>query len=357
MSVKPLSVALLGCGRIATRHADLLTNGQIDGAFLVGAVEINEKKRLAFSNKYNVECYESIENLLQHHTVDAVAVLTPSGLHAENVIQLAPYIKNIIVEKPMALSLDDADKMIAACDVNGSRLFVVKQNRFNLPVRQARLALEQGRFGKLVLGTVRVRWCRDQNYYDQDHWRGTWLLDGGVLTNQASHHIDLLQWMFGEVESVMAMSSTALVDIETEDTAVVILRFVSGALGIIEATTATRPQNLEGSLSILGQLGNVVIGGFAVNKIISWQFQHSLDGDAEVLSKYSTNPPDVYGFGHLEIYRHIVDCIQTGKKQLVDGLEARKSLELINAIYESIETGKEVFLRFRPKHSKLGIVN
>ena len=132
---------------------------------------------------------------MQHHTVDAVAVLTPSGLHAENVIQLAPCIKNIIVEKPMALSLDDADKMFAACDVNGSRLFVVKQNRFNLPVRQARLALEQGRFGKLVLGTVRVRWCRDQNYYDQDHWRGTWLLDGGVLTNQASHHIDLLQWM------------------------------------------------------------------------------------------------------------------------------------------------------------------
>lgn len=356
VSLKPLRFALLGCGRIASRHAEILSSGSVEGACLVGAVEIDKVKRTAFSDKYGVTCYENLEDLLKQVSLDAIVVLTPSGLHASHVIKLAPHVRNIIVEKPMALSLDDADEMIAHCDMHGTRLFVVKQNRFNLPVQQARLALEEGRFGKLVMGSVRVRWCRPQSYYDQDSWRGTWLLDGGVLTNQASHHVDLLQWMFGDVESVMAMSRTALVNIETEDTAVVLLRFTNGALGVIEATTATRPRDLEGSLSILGELGSVVIGGFAVNKIISWQFTHPRTDDTEVLAKYSVNPPDVYGFGHLELYRHVVDCIRTGKKQLVDGLEARKSLELINAIYESIETGREVFLRFRPKHSKLGSI-
>lgn len=353
MSITPLRVALLGCGRIAVRHAELLSSGSIDGACLVGAVEPNKIRRDAFHGKYNIPCFETIDQLLDNVEIDAVAVLTPSGLHASHVIQLAPYVKNLIVEKPMALSLEDADKMISECDMHGSRLFVVKQNRFNVPVQRARLALEQGRFGKLVMGSVRVRWCRSQAYYDQDPWRGTWEFDGGVLTNQASHHIDLLQWMMGPVESVMAMSRTALVDIETEDTAVVILRFSSGALGVIEATTATRPKDLEGSLSILGEYGNVVIGGFAVNQITSWEFSKPLPEDADILTKFSVNPPDVYGFGHKEIYLHIVDCIRTGNMQLIDGLEARKSLELINAIYESIETSREVFLRFRPRHSRL----
>jgi UDP-N-acetyl-2-amino-2-deoxyglucuronate dehydrogenase len=352
---QPLRVGLLGCGRIAIRHADLLSKGLVQGARLVGAVEIDGSRRRAFTDKYAVDCFESVDELLSHVSLDVVAVLTPSGLHASQVINLAPLVKNIIVEKPMALSLDDADKMIAACDMYGSRLFVVKQNRFNVPVQQARLALEQGRFGKLVMGSVRVRWCRSQSYYDLDAWRGTWSLDGGVLANQASHHVDLLQWMFGQVESVMAMSRTALVDIETEDTAIVLLRFSNGALGVIEATTAARPGDLEGSLSILGEYGSVVIGGFAVNKILTWQFANALPEDQGVLDKFSVNPPDVYGFGHMELYRHIVDCIRTGTNQLVDGLEARKSLELINAIYESIETGREVFLRFRPRHSKLGL--
>ena len=162
-----------------------------------------------------------------------------------------------MVEKPMALTLDDADSMIEACDNHGVKLFIVKQNRFNVPVVQLRKALEDGRFGKLIMGTVRVRWCRPQAYYDQDSWRGTWAYDGGVLTNQASHHIDLLEWMLGDVESVFAKSKTALVDIEAEDTAVVILKFRNGALGVIEATTAIRPKDLEGSLSVLGEKGSV----------------------------------------------------------------------------------------------------
>ena len=212
----------------------------------------------------------------------------------------------------MALTLPDADKMIEACDEAGVKLFVVKQNRFNVPVVQLRKALEDGRFGRLIMGTVRVRWCRTQAYYDQDAWRGTWALDGGVLTNQASHHVDLLEWMMGEVESVFAKSKTALVDIEAEDTAVVILKFRNGALGVIEATTAIRPKDLEGSISILGETGSVEIGGFAVNKMQTWNFTSHQDGDDEVLAKYSVNPPNVYGFGHQAYYEHVVDCINNG---------------------------------------------
>jgi predicted dehydrogenase len=285
---------------------------------------------------------------------DIVVVLTESGLHGEHTIALAPYGKHIVVEKPMALTLKDADEMIHACDRHGVRLFVVKQNRFNVPVVKLREALEGGRFGKPVLGTVRVRWCRSQAYYDQDPWRGTWALDGGVLTNQASHHIDLLEWMMGEVESVFAKSMTALADIETEDTAVVILKFRSGALGVIEATTATRPVDLEGSISILGEKGSVEIGGFAVNEMKVWRFESPTPEDDEVLAKYSVNPPNVYGFGHKAYYEHVIDCITQDKPHLVDGLEGRKSLELISAIYESVETGREVLMRFVPRQCKLG---
>jgi predicted dehydrogenase len=254
----------------------------------------------------------------------------------------------------MALTLEDADAMIRVCDEAGIKLFVVKQNRFNVPIVKLREALDGGRFGKLVLGTVRVRWCRTQAYYDQASWRGTWALDGGVLSNQASHHIDMLEWMMGDVESVFAMSSTALVRIEAEDTAIVALRFKNGALGLIEATTATRPRDLEGSISILGEGGTVEVGGFAMNEMKVWNFVHAQPGDEEVMRRYSVNPPDVYGFGHHAYYDHVVDCIVNEKRHLVDGLEGRKSLELISAIYESVETGREVPLRFRARHARLG---
>jgi predicted dehydrogenase len=285
---------------------------------------------------------------------DVAVVLTESGHHAEHVLALSRYGCDIVVEKPMALTLDDADAMIRACDAVAARLFVVKQNRFNVPVVKLREALEQGRFGRLVLGTVRVRWCRTQAYYDQDPWRGTWALDGGVLSNQASHHVDLLEWMMGDVDSVFARGTTALARIEAEDTAVVVLKFRSGALGIIEATTAARPSDLEGSISLLGEHGSVEIGGFAVNEIKVWKFTHPDPQDERVMSHFSVNPPNVYGFGHQAYYEHVIDCIRNDKHQLVDGLEGRKSLELISAIYESIETGREVELRFRPARCRLG---
>lgn len=351
-----LGVALLGCGRIAVRHAQLLSSGEIAGAKLVCVCDIDKSRAEAFGTKYNVPYFADLDSMMQScgGQIDLVSILTPSGMHAQNTLEVAPYKKHIVVEKPMALTLEDADKMIESCDRSGGGLFVVKQNRYNLPVQKLREALEAGRFGKIVMGSVRVRWCRDNAYYRQDSWRGTWAYDGGVFTNQASHHIDLLEWMLGDVESVFAKSRTALNAIETEDTGVAVLRFRNGALGVIEATTATRPKDLEGSLSILGEFGSVEIGGFAVNEIKHWNFKEPLESDKEVIEKYSVNPPNVYGFGHKEYYLHVVDSIKNGTKALVDGLEGRKSLELIIAMYESIETGKEVFLRFRPQKCKLG---
>jgi UDP-N-acetyl-2-amino-2-deoxyglucuronate dehydrogenase len=352
-----LKFALMGCGRIAKRHSELLGFGQIDGACLVAVCDIVEAKAKATGEKFNIPYFTDVQAMLNSVEIDVVSVLTESGYHAKHVIEVAESKKHVVVEKPMALTLDDADLMIKTCAEQEVKLFVVKQNRFNVPVIKAREALINGRFGKLVMGTVRVRWCRPQRYYDQDSWRGTWALDGGVLTNQASHHVDLLEWMMGEVESVHAMSSTALADIEAEDTAVVTLRFKNGALGIIEATTAVRPKDLEGSLSILGETGTVEIGGFAVNQMKVWNFVSEEHGDSEVMEKFSVNPPNVYGFGHQAYYEHVVDSISNNKKHLVDGFEGRKSLELINAIYESIETKEEVFLRFKPKHCLLGKVN
>jgi len=350
-----LKFALLGCGRIAKRHSELLGEKQIKDATLAAVCDRVPARAEAIGRRFSVPHFSDMHQMMRTTDIDAVVVLTESGLHAEHVIELAPYGKHILVEKPMALSLTDADQMIAACDRAGVKLFVIKQNRFNVPIVKARAALDAGRFGRLVMGTVRVRWCRAQDYYDQDPWRGTWALDGGVLTNQASHHVDMLEWMMGDVESVSAMSRTALVNIEAEDTAVVTLKFASGALGVIEATTATRPKDLEGSLSILGEGGTVVVGGFAMNKMETWSFVKAEAGDSDVMQKYSVNPPNVYGFGHQAYYEHVVDCILHDRKQLVDGLEGRRSLELISAIYESIETGRQVQMRFRPSRCRLGI--
>ena len=351
-----INFALVGCGRISKRHSELLGENQIAGAQLVAVCDKIVSKAQVIADKYSIPVYSCLHDMMKTEKIDVVVVLTESGLHAQHTIELAPYGAHVVVEKPMALTLDDADAMIEACDKHGVKLFVVKQNRFNVPIVQLRKALDQGRFGKLIMGTVRVRWCRPQAYYDQDSWRGTWAYDGGVLTNQASHHVDLLEWMMGDVESVFAKSKHALADIEAEDTAVVILKFRNGALGVIEATTAIRPKDLEGSISILGETGSVEVGGFAVNEMKTWNFSATLDGDSDVIEKYSVNPPNVYGFGHQAYYEHVVDCLDNDIAQLVDGLQGRKSLELINAIYESIETGKEVALRFTPKYSRLGVV-
>jgi Predicted dehydrogenases and related proteins len=351
---KMLRFALVGCGRIAKRHAELLSEGSIRGGRLIAVCDIDKNRSESFGKQFKVPHHIDFKTMMAKTDADIVSVLTPSGLHAKHVVELAKYKRHIVVEKPMALTLDDANAMINACDNAGIKLFVVKQNRYNYPVQKLREALEAGRFGKIVLGTVRVRWCRTQKYYDQDSWRGTWKMDGGVFSNQASHHIDLLEWMLGEPESVFAKSATALVKIEAEDTGVAIVKFRNGALGVIEATTATRPKDLEGSLSILGEKGSVEIGGFAVNEMKVWNFSEPLESDKVVLSKYRENPSDVYGFGHRAYLEHVTDVILNNKPALVDGLEGRKSLELISAIYESIETSKEVFLKLGARKCKLG---
>jgi len=349
-----IKVALVGCGRIAKRHSDLLGGNKINNAELVSVCDINENKAADLGQKFGVPYYTNMDEMMRAHEIDLVSVLTESGNHAHHVINLAKYGKDIAVEKPLALKLNDIDLMIKACEENGCKLFLIKQNRFNVPVIKLREAVVSGRFGKLILGTVRVRWARNQAYYDQDKWRGTWALDGGVITNQASHHIDMLMWMMGEVVSVFAKTSTSLVNIEAEDTAVAVLKFKNGALGIIEATTATRPKDLEGSISILGEKGSVVISGFAVNKMETWNFEDTIDGDNQVLDKFSVNPPNVYGFGHLACYEHIIDCIINNKKPLIDGDSGKKSLEIITAIYQSHETGQEVFLNSKSLSSNLG---
>lgn len=353
---KPIRFALVGCGRISYKHAGLLAEGQVKGGELAAVCDVVPERAQETGQKYNVPYFKDMHEMMSavSDDIDAVSILTESGLHARHCLELAPYGKHIVVEKPVALTVEDADAMISACDSEGIQLFVVKQNRYNIPVLRLREAFDAGRFGKIVMGTVRVRWSRSQAYYDQADWRGTWAMDGGVFSNQASHHIDLLEWFLGAPVSVFAYSRTALVDIEAEDTGVAVLRFKSGALGIVEATTAARPKDLEGSISILGEKGTVEIGGFAVNELKTWNFSDYREEDKEVMEHSRESPPNVYGFGHGRYLDHVVDCIRSGAPALVDGLEGRKSLELISAIYESIETGREVNLRFQAKQAKLG---
>lgn len=349
-----INFGLVGCGRVSPKHLEAL-HDQIPHARLCAVCDTNFERAQKAGTAYDVPSYDSLEAMLDGSPdIDVVDILTPSGLHAEHAVIAAGRKKHVIVEKPLALTIPDGERIIAACRDAGVKLFVVKQNRFNVPIQHLRDAVRAGRFGKLVMGTVRVRWCRTQEYYDQDAWRGTWAMDGGVIVNQASHHIDLLTWLMGDVESVFAYTTTRLVNIEADDTAVAVLRFTSGALGVIEATTGTRPKDLEGSISILGAHGSVEVGGFAANVMKTWQFSNPEPDDQMILQGSCENPPSVYGFGHKRCLNEIVRCLREETSETVDGEEGLRSLTLINAMYESMETGREVKLRWRPDHVKLG---
>ncbi|HEY1813807.1 MAG TPA: Gfo/Idh/MocA family oxidoreductase [Kofleriaceae bacterium] len=345
-----LKFALIGCGRVSHKHAEAIAN--VPGARLVGVCDVDIARANAIAQPLGIPAFADMDEMISSvPEIDIVEILTPSGHHAQHVIRMARHKKHIVVEKPMALRLDDADEMITACDRAGVRLFVVKQNRCNPPVRRLREAIDADRFGKLVMGTARVRWCRRQDYYDLDAWRGTSALDGGVLANQASHYVDLLVWLFGPVESVVAMTATRLVKIETEDTAAVLLRFANGALGIVEATTATRPTDLEGSLSVLGERGAVVIGGFAVNQLQTWNFETSMPSDDDVVVDSTASGGGVYGAGHRVLLDNVVRTIRGQASPLVDGRDGRRSLEVIDAIYRSVESGREVKLAYHSRKS------
>ncbi len=345
------TIALVGCGRISERHLKVIE--QIPNLKLVAVCDVQVDRVNKVSTEWKVPAFTDALTMVKATKPDIVSILTDSGSHPEVGIELAPHVPVVVVEKPMSLTLEKADQLIETCERCGTKLFVVKQNRFNPPIQALKKAVDAGRFGKMVLGTVRIRWARHQAYYDQDPWRGTWKSDGGVFTNQASHHIDLLQWLMGPVESVKSYVATRLADIEAEDTGVAVLKFHSGALGVVEATTATRPKDLEGSISILGEKASVVIGGFSVNRPVTWNFQESEPADEEI-NKLITDPPNVYGFGHLPFYLDVLDCLESGRNSMLAGLEGRKSLEIINALYESAFTGREVFLHYVPQSVPLG---
>jgi len=349
--------ALIGCGHIARKHAHALTH-YLDDAEIGAFVDLDLARACEFGAKYGAPAFSSVREMTRSldGRIDVFSVLTPSGAHCANVLELVEYGRPIVVEKPMALKLEDADRMLEAADSHGVKLFVVHQNRYNLPIVKAREAMAQGRFGRLVLGTVRLRWTRAQAYYDSEAWRGTWAHDGGVFMNQAAHHIDMLSWFMGNVESIRSMAATRLVQIECEDTGVAVMRFNSGALGVLEATTATRPTDLEGSISILGEKGSVVIGGFFMNELITWNFADKRPIDDLIFEQFKENPRDM-AYNHGEYLRGVIDSVQNKTAGLVDGVEGRKSLELITALYESIETNSDVQLRFRPTKCRLGLAS
>lgn len=349
---KKLKFAFIGCGQIAHKHVTAL--GRLPGVEIAGAYDTNPGVLKTFAEKYQVPSYRDMTKLITEADPDVLDIMTPSGTHAQNVLDLVHYDRHFVVEKPLALRLDQVDAILEKCDQRGTKIFVVKQNRFNPPVQMLKKAIDEGRFGKMVMGTVRVRWCREQEYYSQKPWRGTWAFDGGVLTNQASHHIDMLIWMMGPVESVIAKTTTRLVNIEAEDTGVVIVKFKSGAMGVIEATTATRPKDLEGSISVLGEKGSVEIGGFFMNELKTWNFSKTHAMDRDVWEKHSKVPQDL-AWNHTEFFKDVIDSLITGKRGLIDGLEGRKTIELLNAIYESSSKGKEIFVNSMSGTCKLGV--
>ena len=282
----------------------------------------------------------------QQKDIDAVIIATPSGLHPQHGILAAKAGRHVISEKPMAISLAAADALVQACDDQQVHLFVVKQNRLNPPIVLLKRAIDSGRFGRIYMANCTVRWTRPQDYYDQAPWRGTWEFDGGAFMNQASHYVDLVQWLVGPVESVMAKTATMARRIEAEDSGAAVLKFRSGAIGVIEVTMLTFPRNLEGSITILGETGSVKIGGTAVNKVEHWTFA-DYDDDDKLVEQANTSPPSVYGFGHEGYYRNVESVLRGDARPDTDGRAGRKSLELILGIYESAKTGRDVPLPLR----------
>lgn len=342
----PVRVALLGCGRISKNHLDAIAKvGELQ---LVSVADSDKQRAERIGLERGVPAFGSLEEMLAAVPSDLVTICTPSGLHPRHGIIAAKAGRHVLTEKPMAISLTAADELVQACDAAGALLFVVKQNRLNPSIQLLKAAVDKGRFGRIYMANTTVRWTRPQEYYDQESWRGTWEFDGGAMMNQASHYVDLMQWLVGPVESVMAKTATQARRIEAEDSGVAVLKFRSGALGVIEVNVLTYPRNLEGSITILGEKGSVKIGGTAVNRVEHWSFE-SYDDDDKLIESASTAPPTVYGFGHEGYYRNLLPVLTGTAKADTDGREGRKSLELILAMYESAKTGCEVPIPLRTR--------
>jgi len=341
--MKKLSFAIIGCGRISHKHIEALANNFTE-ADLVSVCDIVPEKMDKDVEEYydfmkqrginldkKINKYTDYKEMLKREDIDAVSICTESGHHAVHALYCLNAGKHVLVEKPMALSLNDADKMIKLSREKNLKLGICHQNRFNSPIQKLRRAVEEGRFGRIINGTARILWNRNDDYYKQAPWRGTKALDGGTLMNQCIHNIDLLQWMMGsEVERVHCERGTFLRNIEMEDFGAILIRFKNGSIGIVEGSACVYPKNLEETLSIFGEKGTVVIGGLAVNKIKTWQFADERDYDKE---DENTEIDSVYGRGHTPLYKNFIDAVNESNEPLINGEEGRKALEIVLRAY------------------------
>ena len=339
---RKIRFALVGCGRIASRHIDALREHG-ERAELVSVCDTDAKALHAAVEQTQAQGFRSLRELLAESDADAVVLATPSGMHAEQGIQLAGAGRHVVSEEPMATRWNDAKRFVHACDQAGVRLFVVKQNRRNATVQMLKRAIELGRFGRIHMVNVNVFWNRPQSYYDEARWRGTWEFDGGAFMNQASHYVDLLDWLIGPVETVHAFTGTLARNIQVEDSGVVNIRWRSGALGSMNVTMLTYPKNLEGSITVIGEKGTVRLGGVAVNEIQHWEFADSHEDDARV-QEVSYQTTSVYGFGHPLYYDNVIRTLRGEAEAETDGREGLRSLELLIGIYLSARDGRMVSL-------------
>jgi len=337
-----LRFAIIGCGRIAPRHAQSLAELS-DRAQLVAVADIIESRAQRIARDYGAETTTDYRRLLERRDIDVVNICTPSGLHARIGIEAAHAGKHVVVEKPMALTIRDADALISACAQAQVTLTVVLQNRYNPPMQDLKELIESGKLGRLFLGNATVRWYRPQSYYE-DGWHGTRAMDGGALMNQSIHHVDALQWLMGDVDSVFAYGATLAHRMECEDVGVAVWKFRSGALGVIEGSTVTWPENLEGSVAIFGEHGSVKVGGTALNRKVFWKVNGALASERFILDQEAVDPPSVYGQSHRAVLADVIDAIHNGRQTKTNGYEGRKSLVLVLAMYASMEERREVCL-------------
>ena len=335
-------LALVGAGRIAQNHfAAIAQHG--NRVELVDVCDIDPEALAKAVAITGARGHSSLSEMLKSTTADAVVLTTPSGLHSAQAQEVAAAGLSVITEKPMSTRWQDGLDMVKACDDASVRLFVVKQNRRNATLQLLKNAVMQKRFGRIYMVNINVFWTRPQDYYDTASWRGTWEFDGGAFMNQASHYVDLLDWLVGPIESLHAYTGTLARNIEVEDTGVVSIKWRSGAMGSMNVTMLTYPKNLEGSITIIGEKGTVRVGGVAVNEIQHWEFAEPSDEDAKVASaSYETT--SVYGFGHPLYYDNVIKVLRGEAEPETDGREGLKSLETLIAIYKSARDGRRVNL-------------
>lgn len=343
-----MNYALIGCGRIATNHIKAAVNNKLN---IVAVCDVKEEAMEALLAKHGLEGEKSIKRytdyrqMLEENDITLVSIATESGAHAGIALHCIDCGVHVIIEKPMAMSMADAEEIIRRSEEKGVKVSACHQNRFNIAVQELRRALEAGRFGRLSHGSIHVRWNRNEDYYTQAPWRGTWAQDGGCLMNQCIHGIDLLRWMMGdEVDEVYGVTAQNFHDyLECEDIGMAVVKFRNGAVGTIEGTTNVYPRNLEETLYMFGENGTVKIGGTSTNNIDVWNFADENDADRrnKGLQEATSN---VYGNGHTSLFADVVDAIRQVRKPYVDAVAGRNALEMILAIYQSAATGRPVKL-------------